>query len=507
MTIWRTHRIGALVMYPKAVTGVAIECLAALRGLCPRLASVVLPVLAAVFATAAWSGPTVGQSLVPEASTEQGYTCPMHPSYVSDQAGSCPICGMDLVPIRSAGTGGAPRSADDTGGVTVSPAIIQSIGVRTQRVREADFGRRVRAFGAVEASARLQRVVASRVAGWIESLAADAQGDRVRAGDLLYRVFSPDLLAAQQDHLSALATGNATRIDSTRRRLRSLGMQAEVVARLARDRQPIEEVPVYAEADGVVAALAVRDGDYVAPGHMLMRLQAYDEVWVVAAVAEQDLAGIRAGMPVRLDFPTLAAAGRTGTVDYVYPEIDARTRTGRVRIVIDNAEENLKPGAFTDVRFEVDARPRLAVPSQAVLRDSSGSHVIVALGDGRFAGRDIVTGVTADGLTEVRAGLQPGEDVVVSGQFLLDSEASLRESFTRFGGGASGRHGGHAGNAHGAPTPQQGDHDHDDAGDMGDRGAAGGTNGANGTHDAHMHMPTTTDPPQPAGPPSREGGA
>ncbi len=387
----------------------------------------------------------------------EGYVCPMHPNYRAEQPGTCPICGMDLVPLSA-----EARSAG--GAISVPAEMIQTMGVRVRPVEVVDFGRRVRAFGSVEASTRLQTVVASRVEGWIELLAVTAEGDPVERGELLYRVFSPDLVAAQQDYLAALRTANEGRVESAGRRLLALGMQAGVVATLARERRLLEQVPVYAESTGIVSVLGVREGAYVKPGDVVLRLQSYEEVWVIAAVAEQDLADVRPGMPAVLEFPTLTGAATRGTVDYVYPEIDPRTRTGRVRIVVPNADGVRKPGAYTDVQFEVDGRERLAVPSEAVLRDSSGSHVIVALGDGRFAGRRITTGITASGRTEVLRGLIAGEPVVVSGQFMLDSEASLREAFTKLGGIHAGHdHGAMEGGARMSPVPgaAEGHGDHD----------------------------------------------
>ncbi|GAB4522483.1 MAG: efflux RND transporter periplasmic adaptor subunit [Amphiplicatus sp.] len=411
----------------------------------------------------------------------QLYYCPMHPHYTSDHEGTCPICGMDLVPAEKDFTP-APQpthsdpQAEETeredrgrvlyyrhpmglpdispvpkkdsmgmdyipvyesdlaagsGAVAAAPEMIQSMGVRVAPVRMETFGRTARAFGAIEASTRLETVVSARVEGWVEAMQASAIGDEVAAGELLFRLYSPDLIAAQQDYLAALRAGGQGRIASAARRLRALGLDARAIEAIRKAGQVEERAPIYAPRDGVVAALDIREGGFVKPGDRLLTLQSYDEVWIIAALAEQDLPMIRPGQAVEVVVASGEGARHAGVVDYVYPTVDPETRTGRARIVLANDEGALRPGAFADVTIAVDARPRLAVPSEAVLRDSRGAHVIRALGEGRFAPVPVETGVVAAGFTEVVSGLSEGDEIVVSGQFLIDSESSLRESFRK----------------------------------------------------------------------------
>ncbi|WP_300396808.1 efflux RND transporter periplasmic adaptor subunit [Henriciella sp.] len=406
-----------------------------------------------------------GQGEKPNASSEtQRYTCPMHPHYIStDPDGTCPICGMDLVPADktqeptsstgeilyykhpmgkpdtspvpkkdSMGMDYIPVYADDTGsGVAVSPEMIQTMGIRTSPAETRDFSRVLRAFGTVETNERLENVTVSRLEGWIENLAVNAEGDTVRPGSLLYRIYSPDLIAAQKDYLNSFRIGNEARIASVRQRLRSLGMQNAAIDRLTETRQVIERVPVYAEAGGTVAELQVRNGDYVKPGTPILRLQSYADVWVIASVPESDLPLVETGMQAELDFPSAPDAPGKGQVDYIYPTIDPKTRTADVRIEVDNVSGYLRPGAYADIRLNIGGRPRLSVPSEAILLGSEGARVVIAEGNGRFSGRAVQTGISANGRTEILSGLESGDMVVASGQFLLDSEANLKEGLAK----------------------------------------------------------------------------
>lgn len=361
------------------------------------------------------------------------YTCPMHPHYISTDAdGSCPICGMDLVPVDD-----SAEDATGDGTIAVSAAMIQTMGVRTEPAASVDFGRSLRAFGTVESNERLENVNVSRVEGWIEDLRVRTEGDTVVPGALLYRVYSPDLIAAQKDYLSSLSIGNDKRIAAVQQRLRSLGMQSAAVEQLNKTQAVIERVPVYAESGGVVAALQVREGDYIKPGTPVLRLQSYADVWIIARIPEQDLALIDTGMPVRLAFASTQGAPTQGIINYVYPTIDPKTRTGEVRIEVDNSLGFLRPGAYADISLDLGRATRLSVPTESVLRDSRGAHVVVAIGDGRFAGRKVELGISAKGRTEILNGLKSGELVVASGQFLLDSEIKLSEGFSMLAGGGN----------------------------------------------------------------------
>ncbi len=384
-----------------------------------------------------------------DSKSEALYQCPMHPHFTSSVADTlCPVCGMSLVAVDATARESRPDDA-----VSVSPEMIQSMGVRTVAARVAELGRTLRAFGTVETDERQENVIVSRLEGWIDRLQPRAEGDTVRPGALLYRVYSPDLISAQKDYLNSLTIGNDKRIAAVRQRLVSLGMQEAAVRRLVTEQKVLERVPVYAEAGGIVAQLDVSEGDYVKPGSPVMRLQSYSSVWIIARIPEQDLALVTTGLEALLNFPSAPGAPISGAIDYIYPTIDAKTRTGNVRIEIDNEQGFLRPGAYADITFDLTGQSRLSIPTEAILRDSRGSHVILALGNGRFSSRQIETGLNADGLTEVTSGLEAGEVIVSSGQFLLDSEVNLREGLAKFGRDNSG-------NGESNTTDPHADHNH-----------------------------------------------
>ena len=377
------------------------------------------------------SNPMVNSAATSEPASEQvaTYTCPMHPHYIAtDPDGSCPICGMDLVPLEYSDEG---ISDTDATTVNLAAGMIQTIGVRTQKAKVTELGSTLRAFGSIERNERLENVSVARMEGWIEELLVQAEGDQVTKGQILYRVYSPDLLSAQKDYLAALRIGNRQRISAVEQRLTSLGLQQPLLTTLTTSKKAILNVPVYAESDGTVVDISVRKGDYIKPGTPIVRLQSFENVWVIASIPETDLPLIKHGLSASLKFKSAPDAPAQSRVDYIYPTVNPKTRTARVRLVVPNKSGRLMPGAYVDVEFNIDRGQRLSVPTEAVLRDSRGEHVVLAIGDGRFQSRAITSGISGNGLTEITSGLDEGDSVVISGQFLLDSEVNLREGLSK----------------------------------------------------------------------------
>jgi Cu(I)/Ag(I) efflux system membrane fusion protein len=422
------------------------------------------------------------------------FTCPMHHQIVSDTPGKCPICGMDQVPVAgeepateqsvpaAAGQDVAAGAAKDTSGrkvlywydpmapgkqfdkpgkspfmdmdlvpkyadeadgdaaggkpvVTVGAENLQKMGVRVEKASRTSVGQAVRATGIVAENERSRRDIYTQVEGRVTGLAISAVGDAVRKGQPFYTLYSPELLTLQNDYIAALEAGLGDVAEAARRRMRLLGVDEEVLDEVAKARRAYDEVPFGAPAGGVLSRLEARKGAYLMAGAMVGSIQDLSTIWVEAAVPEGDLAAIEEGAEATVTFgddPTPHAA----TVDYVYPEVTPETRTGKVRLVLDNRDGRLKPAGYAAVRFGGRSAPgTLSVPSEAVLRTSTGEHVLVALGGGRFQAREVKTGDSGGGRTEIVEGLQEGEEVVTSAQFLIDSESSLRESLQKLSGG------------------------------------------------------------------------
>lgn len=399
------------------------------------------------------------------------YACPMHPHIVSETEGTCPICGMNLVMLeqydetsnsttgekkilywvapmdpnyRMEKPGKSPMgmdlvpvyedSMDDGEGrvaVHISPETIQNMGVRTEQAVMINFGNEIRSYGLVTANRRLQKDISGRVDGWVEDVQITAVGDEVKKNSQLFTIYSPELVSAQQDYISALSSGGRGRINAAAKRLQSLGVQKRVLDNLKKSRKKSQNIPFYAETNGVISKLNIKKGTFVKSGMQIAEIQDYSSVWIEVSAAEKDLQFLHIAGSATVIFPNLGGLKRAGNIDYIYPTIDSSSRTGKVRLVLDNSKGELKAGAYADIEFETNIEKRLAIPSEAILKSSDGDFVVLSKGQGRFQPVKINAGISNKNFTEVLAGINEGDDIVVSSQFLIDSESSLRESFRK----------------------------------------------------------------------------
>lgn len=360
---------------------------------------------------------------------DRKYVCPMHPQIVRDEPGNCPICGMNLVEkLIDSGAGKRPA-------VTISGELVQSMGVRTARVERGTLWKYVRTVGTVAYDETHLAHVHPRAEGWIERLEVRAEGEAVKKGEILAHLYAPQILSAQVDFLIALNpqdTPSRAKADKARNLLRLLAVPEDVIREIERTRQTTNTVPVAAPSDGVVTQLMAREGMFVAPATEMFTIADLGRVWVMVDVFEHQLAWLRPGLDAEIRVPAYPGRVWEGKVDYLYPDLDPKTRTLRVRLVFPNPEGLLKPNMFADVTvYGGPNRGVLKIPREALIVTGERESVIKAMGEGTFQPVDVVTGMMRGGEVEILSGLDEGDEVVVSGQFLIDSESSLQASFLR----------------------------------------------------------------------------
>ncbi len=360
------------------------------------------------------------------------YVCPMHPQIIRDQPGTCPICGMDLVEKR------LEPAPDERPEVALSGAVMQSLGVRQARVERGTLWKLIRTVGRVEYDETLLAHVHPRANGWIETLALRAEGEPVRKGQELAELYAPDILNAQVDFLLAQDPGSQGKRrvsrDKARNILRLLDVPDDVIRQIERSGETRNTIPVRAPIDGIVTQLMARDGMYVTPASEMFTVADLRRIWVMVDVFEHQIDWLAPGLSAEIRVPARPGRSWEGKVDYLYPELDPKTRTLRVRLSFDNPELILKPNMFADVIiYGGPKRDVLKIPAAALIVTGERQSVVKALGEGRFQPVDVVTGMQREGEVEILSGLTEGDEVVVSGQFLIDSESNLQASFLRLG--------------------------------------------------------------------------
>ncbi|WP_304074754.1 efflux RND transporter periplasmic adaptor subunit [Maricaulis maris] len=356
------------------------------------------------------------------------WVAPMDPNFRQDEPGRSPM-GMDLIPVYA----GSEPTDDST--ITISSAVENNIGVRTADVTRGRFAEDLATVGYVRPIDDLASVVDVRAQGWIEDLRIAAVGDVVEAGDLLFRMYSPEIVTAQSEFLQAVNVSRPGLVAAAGSRLRALGVNQAQIDSIAQRGTPRRLVDVYAPRTGVVLEMNVREGAHAHPSMVVMTIADLREVWVVADLFEDEAAAIEPGQSVRLQ--SRAQPGRMwhGQVEYLYPTVDPRSRSIPVRMRFANSDGALRPEAYVNVRIEASPRDNvLSVPFEAVIRTGQSERVVLALGDGRYRLAQVRTGAEAGGRVEVLTGLSEGERVVVSSQFLIDSEASLQGVALRMAG-------------------------------------------------------------------------
>ena len=372
----------------------------------------------------------MGMDLVPVYAEEEKepeilyWVAPMDPAFRRDKPGKSPM-GMDLVPVYA-------EEGADSDAVHISAAVEQSLGVRTSKAERRSLWRKVEATGYVGFDETRVSQINLRTEGWIERLLVKNEGERVKKGQLLFEFYSPQVVNAQKEYVQAKRRNDARMSGAAEEKLLALGMVQDDIRRLAKTSKVTNTVQVLAPQDGTVTSLNVKEGIFVKPATEIMSLADLSSVWLQAEVFESQADWVMESQSAEARFNYLPGEVFSGRVDYVYPVLDPKTRTLQVRLRFDNPDERMKPNMYARVTIFGKSHPgALSIPREALIRGQDIDRVVVALGNGKFTVHEVVSGIESGSWVEIVAGLQVGDEVVTSAQFLIDSEASLAGSIKR----------------------------------------------------------------------------
>lgn len=415
------------------------------------------------------------------------YTCGMHPMIITDEPGTCPICGMDLTPLKT-GTGGesgaskpagerkikhwvapmdptyirdepgqspmgmdlVPVYEDEAPGgsvISIDPVTAQNMGVRTALATRQDLARTIRTVGLVGYQESEQYSVNTKISGWIEQLHVNETGQQVKKGQKLLEVYSPELVSAQEEYLLALknsetlaqspfpsiAESGRQLLEASRRRLQLWDISARSISRLEQTRAVSKTLPIYAPYSGIVTMKMVQEGQFIKGGMELMKISDISKVWVLADIYEYELPWVEVGQEAEIRLPFVGGETLSAQISYLYPYVEAKTRTVKARMELANPGFELKPEMYVNVRIRgTEVKDVLTVPAEAVINSGEKQIVFVALGEGKFEPRQVKLGLQDEaGHVQVIGGVLEGERVVTSAQFMFDSESRLREAIQK----------------------------------------------------------------------------
>jgi len=372
------------------------------------------------------------------------YQDPMHPWFTSDKPGKAPDCGMDLVPVY--------EGESDAKGIRIDPVTVQNIGVKVEEVTERPLKKVIRTVGKVEANETKIYSINTKIMGWVEKLYVDYTGKPVRKGERLLELYSPELVSTQQEYLQAIQyqkqleqssvdearSGAQSLVESAKRRLLYWDIPQSEIDALEQRGTPKKTLTIYSPADGYVMDKMVFKGQNIMAGMELYRIADLSTVWIMADIYQYELPWVKVGQRAEIELSYLPGKQFEGTVTYIYPMLSMETKTAKVRVEVRNTPTlELKPEMFATVQIESPvALNAVAVPEQAIIRSGDRNVVVVALGGGYFDPRDVKLGVSAAGYVQVLAGIKQGEKIVVSSQFLIDSESNLKAAISQMSGHA-----------------------------------------------------------------------
>ncbi|MFT7685880.1 MAG: Cu(I)/Ag(I) efflux system membrane fusion protein [Candidatus Azotimanducaceae bacterium] len=355
------------------------------------------------------------------------WVAPMDANYTREKAGKSPM-GMDLIPVYA--DSGSENS--EVGAISISPEVVNNLGVRTVAAEYRTLESNIATVGYVQYDQDLLVHIHPRIEGWIEKLHVKAAGDPVKKDQALYEIYSPALVNAQEELLLALDRKNQRLIQAAEDRLEALQLPLIAIKNLRETRKVAQHITFYAPQSGVLDNLNIREGFFVKPGTTLMSIAKLDQVWVEAEVFARQAFLIDVGAPVTMTLSYLSGKEWEGKIDYIYPTLNEMTRTLKVRLRFDNADLLLKPNMFAQVVIHSsNHKSMLMIPKEALIRSGRGDRVVLVMGEGRFKSVEVKVGAYDDDFVEILSGLDSGDKIVSSAQFLLDSESSKTSDFKR----------------------------------------------------------------------------
>jgi Cu(I)/Ag(I) efflux system membrane fusion protein len=412
------------------------------------------------------------------AGAKQLYTCGMHPNIISDKPGDCPICGMKLVPIKNTNQSDPPQGKekkilywrapmdpneiynhpgkskmgmdlvpvyeDEAGGsgiVKIDPAVQQNMNVKIENVQKKILSGRVVTNGVLALDETNQYIVTTRINGWVEKLYTNYTGQKVSKGSKLMDIYSPELVSAEQELLTAISyqnSANTSSLQSIRqsgnelvknaaRKLELLEVPDDEIKRLIDTKEVKTYITLYAQKSGTVLEKNIVEGQKIMSGMPLLKIADLSNLWLLADLYEYELSKINLGSSAAMKYNFLPGKTFNGKVSFIYPTVDPKSRTVKIRIDINNGSGELKPEMFANVEIEGKSLGNYpVVPENAVIRSGMKNIVIIALGDGKFKPQEVTLGGYADGYYQVLSGLSEGMNIVTSAQFMIDSESNLR---------------------------------------------------------------------------------
>jgi len=451
------------------------------------LVGIIIGGIVIYFLTSGDAAKKSGEAMASIEGEKQLYSCGMHPDVIQEEPGNCPICGMKLTPIKGSGGSGSadakkekgkilywrapmdptyisdkpgksPMGMDlipvhegeeggGAGSILIDPVTVQNMGIKTEAVQRRDLTKTIRAVGTITYNEEKLFTVNSKISGWIEKLYVNSTGQVVQKGQPLLDIYSPDLVSAQEEYLLALKNkelvkessfgeiknGAQSLLASTRKRLENWDIPDKAIDQIETRGSVTKTMTLTAPANGVVVHKNAVEGIAVKEGMNLYQIADLSTVWIEASIYEYELPWVKIGMPALMELPYIPGKQYQGKISYIYPYLDEKARSVKVRVELTNPGLELKPDMYANVTIETDAvRNALVIPGEAVIRSGVRNVVFVTREEGKFEPREVKLGVEGEnGYVQLLAGLMENERVVTSGQFLLDSESNAQEAIKK----------------------------------------------------------------------------